>query len=81
MESRIVKFLVTKFKFLNSSYVKKVVAITNGVKNEYVENNFVNKNKVIILPSGSSIKKNLSIHIIKNFLTSVILVHYFNQED
>ena len=45
MESRIVKFLVTKFKFLNSSYVKKVVAITNGVKNEYVENNFVNKIK------------------------------------
>ena len=37
IESRIVKFLVTKFKYLNSKYVKKIVAITYGVKDEYVK--------------------------------------------
>ena len=37
IESRIVQFLTPKFKFLNSKFVNKVVAITNGVKEEYVK--------------------------------------------
>ena len=44
-ESRIVRFLVSKFKFLNSSYIKKIVAITNGVKEEYVKTNLVKEKK------------------------------------
>ena len=40
-ESRVVRFLVSKFKFLNSSYIKKIVAITHGVKEEYVKTNLV----------------------------------------
>ena len=40
-ESRIVRFLVSKLKFLNSSYIKKIVAITNGVKKEYLKKNLV----------------------------------------
>lgn len=57
-ESRIIQFLTPNFKFLNSKYVRKVVAITNGVKEEYVKNNIINKDKIIILPSGSSLKIN-----------------------
>ena len=56
-ESRIVRFLVTKFKFLNSFYIKKIVAITHGVKDEYLKKNLIKKEKIIVLPSGSSIKK------------------------
>ena len=40
--------------------MKKIVAITHGVKNEYVKKNLIKKNKIIVLPSGSSIKKNLN---------------------
>ena len=57
MESRIVRFLVTKFKFLNSPYIKKIIAITKGVKDEYVKKDLIKKNKITILPSGSFIKK------------------------
>ena len=38
-ESRIVKFLVKKFKFLNSKYLTKAIAITSGVKEEYIKKN------------------------------------------
>ena len=57
IESRIVRFLVKNFKFLNSKHLKKIVAITRGVKDEYVDKKIINENKIIILPSGSSIKK------------------------
>ena len=66
-ESRIIRFLVAKFKFLNSFYVKKIVAITHGVKNEYVKNNLVKKEKIIVLPSGSSINKKFEFSNNKNF--------------
>ena len=58
MESRIVRFLATKFKFLNSKYIKKVVAITKGVKNEYI------KKKII---KASSLER-LTIIIILNLV-------------
>ena len=67
IESRIVKFLVTKFKYLNSKYVKKIVAITYGVKDEYVKKKFIKENKIIVLPSGSSIKKNFEFSFNKKF--------------
>lgn len=56
-ESRIVRFLVEKFKFLNSKYIIKIIAITNGVKEEFVNQNFIDEKKILILASGSSIKK------------------------
>lgn len=61
IESRTVKFLVKYLKFLNSKHVKKAVAITNGVKNEFVQKKLIHNDKVIVLPSGSSLnqKKNL----------------------
>jgi len=66
-ESRIVRFLVAKFKFLNSFYVKKILAITYGVKDEYVKKNLIKKEKIIVLPSGSSIKKRFEFSNNKKF--------------
>lgn len=60
IESRIVQFLTPRFKFLNSKFVNKIVAITNGVKEEYVKKNIINEDKIIVLPSGSSIKTRYS---------------------
>ena len=67
IESRIVRFLVKNFKFLNSKYLEKIVAITKGVKDEYVDKKIINENKILILPSGSSIKKKFEFLINKNF--------------
>ncbi len=61
-ESRIVRFLVKNFRFLNSKFVKKLVAITKGVKNEYVKKYSVNPSKIKVLPSGSSIKKKFNFY-------------------
>jgi glycosyltransferase involved in cell wall biosynthesis len=60
IESRIVRFLVKNIKFLNSKYIVKNIAITRGVKEEYSRNGLININKTIVLPSGSSIKKNFN---------------------
>ena len=55
-ESRIVKFLVKKFNFLNSKCIKVIVAITNKVQEVYTKKYSVKKENFMILPSGSSLK-------------------------
>jgi len=67
IESRIVNFLTKRLKFLNSKYVKKIVAITEGVKNEYVKKNIILENKITVLPSGSSIKSKFNFSNKKKF--------------
>tara|TARA_Y200000002_G_C22651199_1_gene651416 strand:- start:92 stop:1195 length:1104 start_codon:yes stop_codon:yes gene_type:complete len=59
-ESRIVRFLVKYFDFLNSTCIKKIVGITEGVKKAYVKKYNVNKNKILVIPSGSSLKINFN---------------------
>lgn len=67
-ESRVIRFLVKYFNFLNSSYIKKIIGITHGVKRVFVKKHNVNKNKIFVLPSGSSLKINFSYkHNKKNF--------------
>ncbi len=68
MESRIVKFLIKYINFLNSKYIKKAIAITEGVKNEYVKKKFIKSNKIIVLPSGSSLQEKKNLQVKKNFL-------------
>ena len=58
-ESRIVKKLIKFTKYLHSKYVLKIITITNGIKNEYVSKKYINVDKTLLLPSGSSIKNNL----------------------
>lgn len=70
MESRLVRFLLFTTKYLNLPQVIKIVAITNGIKQFFVKKYFVNKDKIVVLPSGSSLNKkksNFSIKKKKNF--------------
>ncbi len=64
-ESRIIKYLVKFTKYLNSKYVLKILTITNGIKNEYVNKKYINVNKTLLLPSGSSIKNNFKFNMKK----------------
>ena len=64
-ESRIVRFIVKNFNFLNSKHLVKLIAITNYVKNHYVNKYSIKSNKIIMLPSGSSIKENYQYKINK----------------
>ena len=57
-ESRAVRFLVKYFNFLNSTCVKKIVGITEGIKKVFVTKYNVKKSKILVLPSGSSLKIN-----------------------
>ena len=66
-ESRIVRFLVKNFKFLNSKYLKKAIAITNGIKDEFINKRYMKKNKIIVLPSGSSLKNTKNFSNIKSY--------------
>ena len=66
-ESRVVKFLAKYFKFLNSKYLKKAIAITNGVKNEFIDKKYLKKKKILVLPSGSSLKYVKNSTNIKNY--------------
>ncbi len=59
-ESRIVRFLIKYFRYLNSRQIKKMIAITQKVKNFFKEKYSVKEDKILVLPSGSSLKKNLS---------------------
>jgi len=67
IESRTVKFLVRYSNFLNSSYLKKAVAITNGVKKEFTEKKYIQSNKIVVLPSGSSLKQKKNLPIKNKF--------------
>ncbi len=67
-ESRIVKFLVKKIKFLKSKYIKKIIAITHGVKNEFLENDYIIDKNILISPSGSSIEENFKFRFNKKKL-------------
>jgi len=66
-ESRIVQFLVKYFRFLNSKYLKKAVAITDGIKYEFLKKKYINKKKILVLPSGSSLKYIRNFSKFKNY--------------
>ena len=66
-ESRIVKILIGFTKFLNSKYVIKIITITNGIKNEYLNKKYIDENKTLLLPSGSSIKNNFRFNLKAEF--------------
>ena len=67
-ESRIVRLIVKNFNFLNSKHLLKLIAITNYVKKDYETKYLVKSDKIIVLPSGSSIKENYKFSPIKKKL-------------
>ena len=59
-------------KFLNSKHIK-IVAITHKVKKIYIDNYLVNEDKIVVLASGSGLKKNFVLKTIKKNLKLGIL--------
>ena len=56
VEGRVNKFLIRHTNFLNHQCLTKIVAISNSVKELFIKRYLVEKKKIIVLPSGSSIK-------------------------
>ena len=67
-ESRVIRFIVKNYNFLNSNYLVKLIAITSSVKTDYINKHSLKSNKVIVLPSGSSIKENYKYRLKKKKL-------------
>jgi len=67
-ESRIVRFIVKNFDFLNSKHLIKLIAITNYVKIDYINKYSIKSNKIIVIPSGSSIKESYKYKVNKKRL-------------
>ena len=59
-ESRIVRALFFFNNFLNSKNIIKIIAITNSIKSHYINNYDLEEKKIIVLASGSSIKKSFN---------------------
>ena len=55
-EGRIINLIYKFFKILNSKYIIKVVAITKPVQKYLINNLGVNKKKIHVIPSASSLK-------------------------
>ena len=55
-EGRIINLIYKFFKILNSKNIIKVVAITNPVRNYLINNLGVNKKKIHVIPSATSLK-------------------------
>lgn len=60
IESRIVQFITKKTGFLNSKKILKMVAITESIKKYFYINYNLDKNKILVSPSGSSLKVNFN---------------------
>lgn len=60
IEGRINKFLIKFLNILNDKKIIKIIAISNAVKKLFVKKYNVSSNKIIVLPSGSSIKINFT---------------------
>ena len=67
-ESRVIRFIIKNYNFLNSKYLVKLIAITSSVKTDYINKHSLKSNKVIVLPSGSSIKENYKYRLKKKKL-------------
>ena len=59
-EGRFINFAYTSFNILNSKNIIKIVAITNAVKNFLIKELKVNKKKIKIIPSASSLQVKFS---------------------
>ncbi len=56
IEGRLTRFVLENTNFFKKKNLVNIVAISNSVKNLFLEKYNVNSNKITVLPSGSSIK-------------------------
>ena len=58
-ESRIVKFIYKIINIFDNAKLIKIVAISNAIKKKYIKDfNIKNPKKIVVLPSGTSLKIN-----------------------
>ena len=61
IESKIVKFLYKIINIFDNAKLIKIVAISNAIKKKYIKDfNIKNSKKIIVLPSGTSLKMKFS---------------------
>ena len=58
VEGRVTKFILKNLNFFNRKNLINIIAISNSVKNLFVDKFKVNPKKIKVLPSGSSIRIN-----------------------
>lgn len=58
IEGRVNKFILNYLNFFKKKKLTKIIAISNSVKNLFVKKYSVDPKKIIVLPSGSSIRVN-----------------------
>ena len=56
IEGRVINFLFKNFDIFNSTTILKIVSITHNLKKFYIKNYNVNKKKIHVLNSGSSLE-------------------------
>lgn len=61
IESRVVRLLTKKLKFIKSKYLIRFIAISNEAKKYYLQFLNLNDKRILTLPSGSSLKKKSNI--------------------
>ena len=66
VESRIVRFIVKHSNFFNYKNLLKFIAITDGVKQYYQKKFGIKSQKIIVVPSGSSIENKFFNNTLKN---------------
>ena len=66
-ESRIVQFIFKTTKYLNSKNIKLIIAITNAVKEHYINMYNIEESKILVLPSGSSIENKFKFNLNKKY--------------
>ena len=59
IESRVVRFITKKLKFIRSKYLVRLVAISNEAKKYYLKFLNLNDTRIVTLPRGSSLKKKI----------------------
>ena len=86
IEGRITKFILKYLNFFNNNNLINIVAISNAVKNLFINKYKVISKKITVLPSGSSIKINYlaklnnnkrikKLDILVQFLHQKVLIH------
>ena len=79
IEGRLVKLIFKHLNIFNSKYVIKIVTTTQTLKDHYIKNYNIKRDKIYVL-SNSSDLKNINLNIKKKLKMLVILGLYTNLE-
>lgn len=75
IEGRVVRFLIKYLKFLNKNSVYKLITTTNSLKKKYVNDYYVDRNKIQVLHNASSLVESYESY--KKFKKKKLKIGYF----